>query len=125
MPVAESRTSSTANFNHPTDRNGAAEAVAPLPAHLRRNARLALQSRRAPAIFRKAWLKIAQNYESVRRAGRRPLARVIVRINPAKQSLIARQAADQEGCIQPQVEADTFAPTTSDIGYVGQLIEST
>jgi hypothetical protein len=35
------------------------------------------------------------------------------------------QAADQQRCIEPQAEADTFAPTTADIGYVGQLIEST
>ena len=34
------------------------------------------------------------------------------------------QAADQQGCIEAQVEADTFAPTNSDIGYVGELIAS-
>jgi hypothetical protein len=35
-----------------------------------------------------------------------------------------RQAADQQVCIEAQVEADTFAPTNPDIGYVGELIES-
>jgi len=121
MLVAASRTGSTANFNPQQDGNGAA--YVPPPATVR-----ARQTTPKTANARYAGAKQRSRSRKTMKTVAAALTQRRTRHYPDKSCKTIpdnAQAADQQRCIEPQAEADTFAPTTADIGYVGQLIEST